>query len=87
MGRPPRASFAVVLCVIFENKTYTIAIHYRCVRQKRLVLQAVNNAVLGLCGSRIMGGKQAVNLVALDAPNKGMALERARRLLGCDCAV
>lgn len=73
--------------LIIENKTYSVAIHYRCVRQKRLVLQAINSAVLGLCGSRIMGGKQAVNLVALDAPNKGMALERARRLLACDCAV
>jgi len=73
--------------LIVEDKTYSVAIHYRCVRQKRLVVQAINNAVLGLRGSRTMGGKQAVNLVARDAPNKGMALERARRLLACDCAV
>lgn len=73
--------------LIIEDKTYSVAIHYRCVRQKRLVVQAINDAVLGLHGSRVVGGKQAVNLVPRNAPHKGMALERARRLLACDCAV
>lgn len=73
--------------LIIEDKTYSVAIHYRCVRQKRLVLKAINDAVLGLRGSRAFGGKQVVNLVPRDAPHKGMALERARRLLACDCAI
>ena len=70
-----------------EDKTYSVAIHYRSVRQKRLVVQAINDAILGLHGSRTIGGKQAVNLVPRDAPHKGMALERARRLLACDSAI
>lgn len=73
--------------LIIEDKTYSVAIHYRSVRQKRLVVQAINDAVLGLRGSRTVGGKQAVNLVPRDAPHKGMALERIRRLLACDRAV
>jgi trehalose 6-phosphate phosphatase len=70
-----------------EDKTYSVAIHYRSVRQKRLVVRAINDAVIGLHGSRTFGGKQAVNLVPRDAPHKGMALERARRLLACDSAI
>lgn len=61
--------------LIIEDKTYSVAIHYRCVRHKRGVRKAINDAVLGLHGSRALGGKQAVNLVPRDAPHKGMALE------------
>jgi trehalose 6-phosphate phosphatase len=73
--------------LVIENKTYSLAIHYRHVRRKRQVLKAINEAVIGLRGSRALGGKQAVNLVHRDAPHKGVALERARRLLACDCAI
>jgi trehalose 6-phosphate phosphatase len=73
--------------LIVEDKTYSVTIHYRHVRQKRLVVQVINDAVRGLEGSRVVGGKQAVNLVPSDAPHKGIALERARRLLTCDAAI
>jgi trehalose 6-phosphate phosphatase len=73
--------------LIVENKTYSVAIHYRSARQKRLVAHAINAAVRGLRGSRVVGGKQAVNLVPRTAPHKGRALERAQRLLGCDAAI
>jgi trehalose 6-phosphate phosphatase len=73
--------------LIVEDKTYSVAIHYRSARQKRLVVQAINAAVLGLQGSRVVGGTQAINLVPRTAPHKGKALERARRLLGCNAAI
>jgi trehalose 6-phosphate phosphatase len=73
--------------LIIENKTYSVAIHYRRVRQKRLVVQAINEAIVGLAKSRVLGGKQAVNLVPQDAPHKGKALERAQELLACDSAI
>lgn len=73
--------------LIIENKTYSVAIHYRSVRQKRLVERAIHDAVLGLAGSRAVAGKQAINLLPRNAPHKGRALERARRLLACDAAI
>ena len=44
-------------------------------------------AVGGLRGARSIGGKHAISLVPRGAPTKGAALERARRLLGCDTAI
>lgn len=70
-----------------EDKTYSIAIHYRKVRRKRAVKAAIREAIAGLQGSRIVDGKQVVNIVPRGAPHKGTALEHARRLLACDCAV
>jgi trehalose 6-phosphate phosphatase len=73
--------------LIIEDKTYSVAIHYRSARRKRLVVHAIKGAVLGLQGSRVVGGKAAVNLVPPDAPHKGRALERARRLLACNAVI
>jgi trehalose 6-phosphate phosphatase len=75
--------------VFIENKIYSLAIHYRHVqkKQKRLVIRAINEAVAGLTGSRTIGGKEVINVVPRSAPHKGMALERARRLLACDRAI
>ena len=70
-----------------EDKTYSVAIHYRRVRQKRVVRRAIEAAVRRLRGARIVGGKEAVNLVPASAPDKGAALEHARRLLACDCSI
>lgn len=35
----------------------------------------------------LAASKRLIDLVPRNAPHKGMALERARRLLACDCAV
>jgi len=40
-----------------------------------------------LRGARRLGGRLVVNVLPKDAPNKGTALERARRLLVCDTAL
>jgi trehalose 6-phosphate phosphatase len=73
--------------VIIEDKTYSVAVHYRLARQKKRTLAAIRAAIRGLRGLRAVGGTQAVNLIPRGAPNKGVALERARRLLVCDTAI
>jgi trehalose 6-phosphate phosphatase len=73
--------------VVVEDKTYSVAVHYRCAKEKRRAKRAVTAAVDELRGARVIGGNQAVNLVPRGAPHKGEALERARRLLVCDTAI
>jgi trehalose 6-phosphate phosphatase len=70
-----------------EDKTYSVAVHYRKARQKRRATRAVLAAARALRGARIVGGSEAVNILPREAPDKGVALERARRLLVCDTAI
>ena len=73
--------------VDIEDKRYSVAIHYRRSTNKPGAIRAIEDAVRSLKGTRMIAGKQSVSLVPEDAPHKGVALERARRLLGCDTAV
>lgn len=70
-----------------EDKGYTITVHYRQSRQKKLVRAAISGAVSALGDVRLIPGKQAVNILPSGAPNKGLALERARARYHCDTAV
>jgi trehalose 6-phosphate phosphatase len=82
-----RARLAPFPGVVVEDKLYSVAVHYRGARDKARARRAVVDAVRSLRGARIIGGSQAVNLVPRGAPHKGVALERARRLLVCDTAI
>src|SRR5204862_6658138 len=73
--------------IVIENKTYSISIHYRASRNRRLALQMIDRAIRDLPGIRRIGGKLVVNLLPKNAPTKGEALERSRRLLVCDSAL
>jgi len=73
--------------VVVEDKTYSVTVHYRRAQHKRQALTAITEAVRGLHDARLLGGKDALSLIPRGAPNKGVALERARRLLACDTAV
>jgi trehalose 6-phosphate phosphatase len=73
--------------VFIENKTYSVTVHYRQARNKRAALAAIKDAVRGMHDARVLGGKHALSLIPRGAPNKGAALERARRLLACDTAI
>jgi len=73
--------------VTIEDKVYSLSIHYRASRARRQALRAIDAAIEDLPGARRLGGKLVVNLVPRGAPSKGMALERARRLLVCDKAL
>jgi len=73
--------------VVIEDKTYSVTVHYRHARRKRLAIRAIVDAARRLRGSRVMGGIQAVNVVPRGAPHKGIALERVRSLLACDTII
>ena len=73
--------------VFVEQKTYSLTVHYRKSRDKSRVIREVHAAVDALRGTRVVAGSQAVNVVPAGAPNKGVALRRVQRLLGCDLAI
>jgi trehalose 6-phosphate phosphatase len=73
--------------VVLENKRYSLAIHYRRSREKKLAVAAIAAAVEGLKGARVYPGKQVVNVVPEGAPHKGIALQRLRSVVGCDTAL
>ncbi|HTY61386.1 MAG TPA: trehalose-phosphatase [Acidobacteriota bacterium] len=73
--------------VKIEDKGYTIAIHYRQSREKKLARSAILEAVSALGEVRLIGGNQVVNILPHDAPHKGIALERERAFLKCDTAI
>jgi trehalose 6-phosphate phosphatase len=73
--------------VIVENKTYSLAVHYRKSRRKKDAKEAILACADGLADARVIGGKLVVNLVPAGAPHKGLALERLREKLACDTAI
>ena len=70
-----------------EDKTYSVAVHYRRSRHKKVALPAILSAAAALGDVRLIGGKQVVNVLPVGAPHKGFALEKARDRLGCDTAI
>ncbi|HEX2880802.1 MAG TPA: trehalose-phosphatase [Polyangiaceae bacterium] len=70
-----------------EDKTFSLAVHYRQSREKKKARGAILRAVTLLGDVRVVGGKQVVNLLPVGAPHKGIALERERERLECDTAI
>lgn len=73
--------------VRIENKTFSVAVHYRRSRQKKQARTAILEAAAALGAIRVIGGKQVVNILPEGAPHKGIALERERDRLGHDTAI
>lgn len=73
--------------VWMENKTYSVAVHYRRSRAKKLARAAILTAAAELGPVRVIGGKQVVNILPERAPHKGLALERERDRLRLDTAI
>lgn len=73
--------------VEIEDKTFSVAVHYRRSRERKLARAAILEAATSLGDVRILGGKQVVNLLPVGAPHKGLALVRERERLGCDRAI
>ena len=73
--------------VKIEDKVFSIAIHYRQSREKKLARSAILEAVSALGEVRLIGGNQVVNILPHGAPHKGIALERERARLKCDTAI
>ncbi len=71
-----------------EDKTYSLAIHFRRSRTRRAAQARILAAIERLGGRpRVMGGKLVVNVLPEDAPHKGVALLRLRDTLGTDTAI
>jgi trehalose 6-phosphate phosphatase len=73
--------------VAIEDKGLSLAVHYRASRQKKVARERILEAVGGLEGVRLVGGKDVLNILPEGAPHKGLALEGARTRLGCDTAI
>lgn len=74
--------------VLFENKLYSLALHFRRSRQPR----RREEELLKLCGRlspvpRILPGKFVINLIPPQLPNKGDALKTLIRLEDYEAAI
>jgi trehalose 6-phosphate phosphatase len=78
---------AKVSGVVIENKRYSITVHYRYARPKRRAISAVRRAVRMLPAARAIAGTEAINVLPSPGLDKGIAVDRARRLLRCDTAI
>ena len=73
--------------VDIEDKTYSLAVHYRRSRAKKRVRARVREIAQTIDNVRLIGGIEVMNIVPADAPHKGMALERERSRLRCATAI
>lgn len=74
--------------VEIEDKTYSLAIHFRRARMRRAAHARILAAIARLDGPpRVVGGKLVVNVLPPGAPHKGIALLRLRDALRADTAI
>jgi trehalose 6-phosphate phosphatase len=73
--------------LVIEQKRNSVTVHYRNVRDKRRVLEAVTDAIRHLHDARAVMGSEAINLLPFGGPHKGSALQNARRAFACDTAI
>jgi trehalose 6-phosphate phosphatase len=67
-----------------EDKGLSLAVHYRQSRHKAEARRRILAAAGDLKDTRVIGGKQVMNLVMDKAPHKGDALAAERDRLGCN---
>lgn len=73
--------------VSIEDKRHSLAVHYRHAEDPLVARELIGDAIEGLQGARVVGGKQVVNLVPAEAPDKGTALLAACTRLGYEQAM
>lgn len=73
--------------IVIEDKSFSVAVHYRHASNRRRARAAIVEAAAALDELRVIGGKCVVNLIPRGAPHKGTALEMAREHLHCDVAM
>jgi trehalose 6-phosphate phosphatase len=84
---PLKKTLARFQGAVLENKGFSLSIHYRNEHHKKALCRAVARAVQLLPDAKLVGGKQVINIVLANVPDKGMAVEQARRKLGCDTVI
>jgi trehalose 6-phosphate phosphatase len=70
--------------VWLEDKGTSLAVHYRDAPDRVEARLAILSAATLLENVRVVPGKEVVNLLPQDGPNKGLAIDRLRRQIGCD---
>jgi trehalose 6-phosphate phosphatase len=70
-----------------EDKTFSVAIHYRKAQNKEMVRNLVADVIATLGPLRSIEGQQVFNLLPQGAPHKGMALLAARSRFRCHRAI
>jgi trehalose 6-phosphate phosphatase len=65
--------------VVFENKRFSVSIHYRKERHKAEVREAIAEIAKNMPGARLVSGKQVVNILPQGTPDKGFSVERERK--------
>jgi trehalose 6-phosphate phosphatase len=73
--------------IVIEEKQYSVTVHYRRVRDKRRGREAIQDVISGFTDARALASPQAITLVPQGGPDKGTALQQARRLFACDTAM
>jgi trehalose 6-phosphate phosphatase len=67
-----------------EDKVLSLTVHYRNSPYGPEAKRRVGRTLLTLEGAKAVSAKQAVNIVAVSSPDKGVALEIERRRLRCE---
>ncbi|TAK17133.1 MAG: trehalose-phosphatase [Acidobacteria bacterium] len=67
-----------------ENKTYSLSVHFRPGPTTDRHLAQLRRAVATVPKTGLVPGKNVLNVVAADAPDKGGAVEQLLRALRCD---
>jgi trehalose 6-phosphate phosphatase len=73
--------------VVVEDKGLSVTVHYREAVDRPAAIAAIEAAVEGLPGARIIGGKETLNLLPFGGADKGVALRDALRLFCCQTGV
>lgn len=67
-----------------ENKTYSLSVHFRPGPHTEEYLAKLRRAVATVPQTGLVPGKNVLNVVAANAPDKGHAVEQLMRSLRCD---
>jgi trehalose 6-phosphate phosphatase len=73
--------------LVIEHKKYSVTVHYRRVRNRKRVMNAIVEAVGQLPDVRAVGGAMALNLLPRGGADKGVAVQQARRMFACDTVI
>lgn len=73
--------------IVVEDKRHTVTVHFRNAQNPESAREAALRAALQIPEARIVGGKQAINLLRRGGPDKSSALRYAMRAFACDTAV
>jgi trehalose 6-phosphate phosphatase len=73
--------------LVIERKKYSVTVHYRRVRNRQRVMNAIVEAIGQLPDARAIGGAMALNLLPRGGADKGVAVQQARRMFACDTVI